>query len=277
MPVARKTTVRKTANTPVEEALSTPKTSTKGTLSLFQAKSLFKKVPMPKSYVPVLVVLLIIASFLLGMLVTKIQYLEGSTSGSAQVAQQPATAPQAGAKVTVDVGNLPLMGNKNAKVKVIEFADFQCPFCKQWFTDVESNLIKDYVNTGKVAFYWRDYPFLGSESNLAANAARCANEQGKFWEFHDYLYQHQGQENSGTFSADNLKQFGAAIGLNTDQFNSCIDSGKYNADASKDMAAGQKAGVSGTPTVFINGTPVVGAQPYTSFKTILDQELAKNK
>jgi len=248
--------------------------------SSFSAKKLFsllKKFPLPHSYTPFLVLLLIVASFLLGMLYTKIQYLEQGSLAAApsQAGTQQPQQPAAGAKVDVAVGNLPVMGDKNAKVKVVEFADFQCPFCKQWFSEVEPSLIKDYVKTGKVAFYWRDYPFLGQESNLSANAARCANEQGKFWEFHDYLYDHQGQENSGAFSADNLKQFGASLGLNVDQFNNCVDSNKYNTDATKDMSDGQKAGVSGTPTIFINGISIVGAQPYSAFKTIIDQELAK--
>lgn len=244
-------------------------------------KRLSFSVPMPKSYTPFLMILLLVASFLLGMLVTKVQYLEkaatanaGTTAGTQQTAgTQPSVA--AGQPVNVAVGNLPVMGNKDAKVKVIEFADFQCPFCQQWFKNVETSLMNDYVKTGKIAFYWRDYPFLGQESNYAASAGRCANEQGKFWDFHDYLYNHQGQENSGAFSKDNLKQFAASLGLNTDQFNSCLDSDKYAKDYQTDLSDGQKAGVNGTPTVFINGVPLVGAQPYTAFKTAIDQALAK--
>lgn len=237
------------------------------------------KVPMPKTWTPVLMVLLLVASFLIGMLYTKVQYLQGNgaapSAPTAGTQQQGAAQVTPGAKVNVSVGNLPVMGNKDAKVKVVEFADFQCPFCKQWFSTVETNLINDYVKTGKVAFYWRDYPFLGQESTWAANAARCANDQGKFWDFHDYLYNHQGQENSGTFSKDNLKQFAADMGLDTNKFNNCVDSDQFAKDAQTDLADGQKAGVNGTPTVFINGVSVVGAQPYTAFKTIIDQELAK--
>jgi len=239
----------------------------------------FSKIQRPKTYTPFLVVLLIIASFLLGMLVTKVQYLEQNGSPTVAqagtAAQQGNQAPQVGAKVDVADGNLPIMGDKNAKVKVIEFADFQCPFCEQWFKTVEPSIISDYVKTGKVQFIWRDYAFLGQESTWAAEAARCANDQGKFWEFHDYLYQHQGQENSGAFNKDKLEGFAADMGLDTASFNSCLDSDKYASQVSTDQADGQKAGVSGTPTIFINGQSIVGAQPYSAFKTVIDQELSK--
>ena len=105
------------------------------------------------------------------------------------------------------------MGNKNAKVTIIEFADFQCPFCERFFKDAESNIIKDYVNSGKVKFAFRHYAFLGQESNFAAEASECANEQGKFWEFHDYLFKNQQGENQGAFTKDKLKGFAATLGL----------------------------------------------------------------
>lgn len=255
------------------EQISAPQTP-KRTISF----TVPNKIPLPRSWTPVLMVLLLVASFLLGMLYTKAQYLGGAAAPAAAGNQaaggtQPSTAP--GTPVDVAVGNLPVMGNANAKVKVVEFADFQCPFCEQWFKTVEPNLINDYVKTGKVAFYWRDYPFLGQESTDAANAARCANAQGKFWQYHDYLYSHQGQENSGAFSKANLEQFAADMGLNTTQFNSCMDNNTYAKDAAADLADGQKAGVNGTPTVFVNGIPIVGAQPYTAFKSAIDAALAK--
>lgn len=234
-----------------------------------------------KSYTPVLILLLVVAAFLIGMLVTKIQYLEKSAQNQApavaqqqQQGQQPPTiAP--GQRVNVDAGNLPVMGDKNAKVTVVEFADYQCPYCEKWFTDSEQNLINDYVKTGKVKFAFRDYAFLGQESNWAAEAARCANDQGKFWDYHDYLYKHQGSENSGTFTKDNLKKFAADLGLDTTQFNACLDADKYAKAAADDLAAGQKAGVSGTPTIYVNGLQLVGAQPYDTLKQTIDQELSK--
>lgn len=255
---------------PMQEAVVEPKRTVSFTLP--------KAIPLPKSWTPVLMVLLMVASFLLGMLLTKVQYLESGAAAPTTAGQQaaaPQVSPAPGTPVNVGVGNLPVMGNANAKVKVVEFADFQCPFCEQWFKTVEPSLISDYVKTGKVAFYWRDYAFLGQESNDAANAARCANAQGKFWDYHDYLYNHQGQENSGAFSKANLEQFAADMGLNTAQFNSCMDNNTYAKDVQADMADGQKAGVNGTPTVFINGVPVVGAQPYSAFKSAIDAALAK--
>lgn len=234
---------------------------------------------LPKTSNQVLVALLVMAAFLLGVLFTKVQYLEKNQALNQQpTAQnlQPSVAPQ-GQKVKVDVGSFPIMGDKNAKVTVIEFADYQCPFCEKWFTDSEANLIKDYVNTGKVKFAFRDFAFLGQESTWAAEAASCANEQDKFWQYHDYLYQHQGQENSSAFSKDNLKAFAATIGLNTEQFNSCLDTDKYAKAVSDDTTAGQNAGVSGTPTTFVNGISMVGAQPYSDLKTLIDQELSKAK
>ncbi len=233
-----------------------------------------------KSYTPILIVLLLIASFLLGALTTKLSTTQG-LSGNPQTAAQPNNPettpgqPAPGEKVNVDVGHLPVLGDKNATVTIIEFADFQCPFCKRFFDDVTKNIIKDYVDTGKVKFAFRQYPFLGEESNFSAEASECANEQGKFWEYHDYLYNHQGAENSGAFAKDKLIGFATELNLNTEQFSSCLNSGKYTKKVAEDLAAGQKAGVNGTPTTFVNGQSLVGAQPFSAFKTLIDQELSK--
>ncbi|PIR79879.1 MAG: hypothetical protein COU25_03050 [Candidatus Levybacteria bacterium CG10_big_fil_rev_8_21_14_0_10_35_13] len=234
----------------------------------------------PKSYTPILALLLIIAAFLLGVLITKIQYLEknqgfgGTISGNEGI-PNTATGPQAGQIVDVEPGNLPVLGNKDAKVTIIEFADFQCPFCKRLFDETISQLKKEYVDTGKVKLYYRHFAFLGEESNWAAEASECANEQGKFWGFHDYLYTNQGGENVGAFSKDNLKTFAANLGLNTSQFNTCLDSGKYSQKVLDDVTAGQTAGVTGTPTLFINGTMLVGAEPYSNIKAQIEKALTE--
>lgn len=230
------------------------------------------------SYTPLLMVVLLIATFFVGRLTAQVEYLKKGTgalpTNPGAVAGAP-TTPAPGQKVDVDAGHLPVLGNKDAKVTVIEFADFQCPFCEKWFTDVGKSLIKDYVDTGKVKFAFRQYAFLGQESNWAAEASECANEQSKFWDYHDYLYTHQGSENSGAFAKEKLIGFAGEIGLNVNQFTSCLNSGKYTQKVAEDLAAGQKAGVTGTPSTFVNGMIVVGAQPYATLKQLIDTELAK--
>lgn len=196
---------------------------------------------------------------------------QGATAG---VPTQPTAGGQiAGAKVEVNVGHLPTKGKEDAKVTIIEFADFQCPFCEKFFTSTASQIIKDYVDTGKAKFAFRHYAFLGAESTWAAEAAECANEQDKFWEYHDYLYSHQGQENSGAFTKDKLEGFATEIGLNTNQFKTCLETEKYAQKVKDDMSDGQKAGVNGTPATFVNGTLISGAQPYTAFQTAIDSAL----
>jgi len=130
----------------------------------------------------ILVGLLLVAVFFLGVLTSKVSYLEKNSSS--KVASQPTSPNQpaaAPAKLDVDAGHLQVLGNKNAKVTLVEFADFRCPFCERWFKDVKSNLMKDYIDTGKVKFAFRHFAFLGQQSTWAAEASECANEQNNFW------------------------------------------------------------------------------------------------
>ncbi len=240
---------------------------------------------MPKSYTPVLVVLLMIASFFMGMLIDKVQYLShnGSTAPTYAAQQQQAPSqpnqPQAaapGQKQDVALGHFPALGKSDAKVHIVEFADLRCPFCEKFFTDTEPQIIKDYVDTGKATFSFRQYPFLGPASTVAADAAECANEQGKFWDFHDYMYKNQPSESdTSLYAPDKLTDVAGQLGMDATQFRQCLDSKQDDSKAQADLADGQKAGVTGTPTVFIDGIPVVGAQPYSAFQTLIDQELAK--
>lgn len=177
--------------------------------------------------------------------------------------------------VNVTAGDLPALGDPKANVLVVEWGDYQCPFCERFFQQVEPTLREQYIKTGKVLFAFRDFQFLGQESTDAGIAARCADEQGKFWAYHDKLYKEQKGENQGTFAKANLKKFAADIGLNTTQFNNCLDTDKYKDAAEKDTAAGRDAGVNGTPTTFINGRVVNGAQPLENFTKIIEEELTK--
>jgi len=180
-----------------------------------------------------------------------------------------------GSIVQVTAGDLPTLGDPNAKVLMVEWGDYQCPFCERFFQQVEPTLREQYIKTGKVRFAFRDFQFLGQESTDAGIAARCANEQGKFWEYHDKLFKEQKGENQGTFAKANLKKFAVDLGLDTAKFNICLDSDKYKDAVEKDAAAGRDAGVSGTPTTFINGRVVNGAQPLANFTKIIDEELSK--
>jgi len=130
-----------------------------------------------------------------------------------------------------------------------------------------------YVKTGKVRFGYRHFAFLGPESQWAAEASECAAEQGAFWPYHDRLYDRQAGENRGGFSQDNLKRFAVELGLDSQAFDACLDSGKYAATVRADTAAGQSLGVKGTPAFLVNGRPLVGAQPFEVFQQIIETEI----
>ncbi|MEK7578658.1 MAG: DsbA family protein [Patescibacteria group bacterium] len=194
----------------------------------------------------------------------------------------PTTGGKKNVEKTAAIAGLPavsssdfVLGDKNAPVTIIEYGDFQCPFCGKFFRDTESVLREKYVKTGKVKFIYRDFAFLGPESTWAANAARCAGEQGKFWEYHDYLYGNQSGENQGAFSKDNLKSFAGALGLDKGKFGACLDSEKYTDLIQKETKEGGEAGVSGTPANFVNGTLYAGALPVGTFTQLIDKELVK--
>jgi len=168
-----------------------------------------------------------------------------------------------------------VLGDQNAAVTIIEYSDFQCPFCGKFFKETESVLREKYIKTGKVKFIYRNFAFLGQESLWAANAARCAGEQNKFWQYHDYLYGNQSGENQDAFSKDNLKSFAVVLGLDKEKFNACLDSEKYTDLIQKETKAGGESGVQGTPASFINGTLYPGALPIATFTQIIDDELNK--
>lgn len=167
----------------------------------------------------------------------------------------------------------PKLGNKDAKVVVVIFEDFQCPFCKKFETESYEKIKKDFVDTGKVLLVHQDLAFLGPESISAAEAANCALDQDKFWEYRKYVYDHQGDENSGALSDENLKKFATTLGLNRTQFDSCLDSGKYETKVSAERDFASSYGVGSTPTFVINGLVVRGARQYTDFSTIINNAL----
>lgn len=197
----------------------------------------------------------------------------------ANVRDQGAGVAQVAKPVEERVRNLedndPVLGNPEAPVTIVEFGDFQCPFCGRFFKTTEQQIIDTYVKAGKAKFVYRDFAFLGDESEWAAEAAECANEQGKFWEYHDYLFTHQQGENEGAFAMKNLKSFARVVGLNAQQFDACLDSHRYLDEVRDDTAVGRAAGVQGTPASFVNGILVSGAVPFEQFEKIIEEEIAK--
>ena len=153
----------------------------------------------------------------------------------------------------------PVLGSSAAKVVLAEYGDFQCHACGAFARLYEPKIRKAYIDSGKVRLEWHDYAWYGPESNDAANAARCAGDQGKFWEYHDVLYHNQGGENSGTFSQDHLKEFARTIGLGNSAFDTCVNKGTHLGAVQADMLVVNSLGLTGTPSFFVNGQAVPGS------------------
>jgi protein-disulfide isomerase len=174
------------------------------------------------------------------------------------------------------------IGNPDAKVVIIEYSDFQCPYCKKFAEDTGKQIIKNYAEPGRIYFVYRSMgnfisDFVGgnTESQDAAQAAYCAGDQGKFWEYHDALFANWSGENQGNFSVDRLNSFAQDLGLKSSEFLDCLTSQKYLSRVMQDAADGAAKGVRATPSFLINGEVVEGALPYADFEKIITDALAK--
>jgi protein-disulfide isomerase len=157
----------------------------------------------------------------------------------------------------------PVEGSATAPVVVAEYSDYQCDYCGRWAREIEATFRTSFVDTGKVRFEWHDYAWEGQESIDAANAARCAGDQGQFWPMHDDLYVNQNSTpNTGAYTKDKLKALGAGLGLYATSFNACVDAGTYNDAVRADGTASQRAVGSGTPAF------VIGGQVYAGYQTM---------
>ncbi len=162
----------------------------------------------------------------------------------------------------------PAKGPENAPVTIVEFSDFQCPYCARLAPTVDE-VVKNYGDKVRVVF--RQFPLnFHPFAQKAAEASLCAHEQGKFWELHDAMFQNQQQ-----LAVENLKAKATELGLNAEQFNSCVDTGKYAQAVTADLEAGSQAGVSGTPALFVNGRFINGAVPYADVAKVIDDELKR--
>lgn len=200
-------------------------------------------------------------------------------------AMRPRTAagPTLEKPILVSIEGGAIKGEANAKVTLVEFTDYQCPFCARHFKNTLPQLDKEYVKTGKLKYVLREFPIpsLHPQAVKAAEAANCSGDQGKYWEMHSRLF-----ANQKAFAPEQLLTHAKAVGVEAVQFKSCLDSGKYAAKVQKDIADGKQAGTRGTPTFFLGMTEpqkseikaikrIVGAQSFDNFKQAIDELLSQ--
>ncbi len=170
----------------------------------------------------------------------------------------------------------PTIGSPTAPVVLINFGDFRCKFCAKFQKDIKPKIMEKYVKTGKVRYVYRDLITMGENSMLAAGGANCAGQQGKYWEFADYL--HSGKAGHGTiYTIDSLSEIASFLNLDTSLFKQCLESKEYIKEVQKDISDAKAAGATGTPTVFINGIRIIGVNPLNVYESIIEEELLKAK
>lgn len=175
-------------------------------------------------------------------------------------------------RIEVSTDDDPILGSKDAPVTIVDFSNFQCPACAKFATEILPLIKEEYINTGKVKLVYRDIFVVYDEySQIAAEAGECADDQGKFWEYHDILFEKQ-TEWSIT-GETKLKEYAQNLGLDMIKFNECLNSEKYANETQKDLIDAINYGVKATPTIYINGIKVEGAQPYNVYKELIEQEL----
>ncbi len=233
-----------------------------------------------------LVLILIIFAFFLGLLTNKVIYLEqqvknttvAAAGAGAQNPQPAAPTPPAVVK-NLSQGQLPILGNKDAKVTMIEFSDFQCPFCKAYFDNTAAQINDKYIKTGKVKFAYRYFPLTTIHPNAekSAEAAACANDQGQFWAYHNLLFKNQDTwgPKAAADAANDFINYAGQLGLNTDQFQSCLSNGSDADKINSDVTDATVAQVDATPTFFINGVRVTGAVPFAQLQQTIEDQLKK--
>jgi protein-disulfide isomerase len=172
-------------------------------------------------------------------------------------------------KMSSSANDDPSWGPANAKVTVVEFGEFQCPYCRSWYSQVYNRLATNYSD--KIRFVFRDFPLTQhANAHPAAVAANCAGEQGKYWDYFRILF----SDPRGLVGSE-LQTYAQEVGLNLSSFNSCIDSGKYDAEIQADIDDGVRMGVNGVPAFFINGQPLSGPVTFEAFQQRIDAELNK--
>lgn len=226
-----------------------------------------------KSWLVPTVVILAVAAL------SALAFIGGSSSkASTNATTSSATAAQPTQQISLarrQPGDPLAIGRITAPVILIEYSEFQCPFCGLFTRNTQPILIKKYVANGTLRIEWRDFPYLGSESTTAALAGRAAANQGKFWQYHDALFAHQFFPNSGHLTEAYLTGIAKTLGLNLEKFKADLHSSVTKAAVDKDFTEGQDIGVTGTPSFLVNSTPIVGAQPLEVFTQAIELAAAQ--
>lgn len=195
-----------------------------------------------------------------------------SSDPAAVIAQSNPDAPVETPQVVrydVPVDDDPFLGSEDAPITIVEFSDYECPYCRQWHSEVYSQIIDTYGD--QIRFIYRDFPLESIHVNAkpAAEAANCANEQGVFWDYHDKLFSMELGLNPEAYQG-----YASQLGMDEEAFQECIESGRYQQEVQSDFDFAANLGVRSTPTFFINGIAVVGAQPFEIFQQVIEKELA---
>lgn len=177
------------------------------------------------------------------------------------------------AQALVENGS-PVLGDPNAKITIVEWGDYQCTYCHLFHQNTKDQIIQQYVDTGKVNFVFRDFPLNGADSVLAAEAAYCAGDQNKYWQYHDELYNNWGGENTGWVNQKSLDKFANDVGLDLGQFNQCLGDKKYENKVLENQKFGEQIGINATPSFIIfndkKAMKLEGAQPISAFEQVLN-------
>lgn len=192
--------------------------------------------------------------------------------GSDSTSNLPAVQAVAPPDASIPTSGLTI-GDPNAPVKLTEYGDYQCPFCAQFNQQTMPQLLDQYIATGKVQLTFVPFSFLGDESTAAAEAALCADDQGKFWAMHETIYGNHNGENIGNLSKDRLKQMAEKSGLDMDQYNSCVDARTHKGDVQNYNATARQAGIASTPSFVINNGQPFGFSTWDDFKAEIDAAL----
>ncbi len=244
----------------------------------------------PTGMINALVVVVAIAAFFAGSyfsnldsdIVTKSDLENAISRLESKIGNTQQASPQAPQPVKISLDDDPIRGDPNAPITIVEFSDFQCPFCARFHLQTLPLIMEEYIDEGKVNLVYRDFPIQSIHPNAlpAAVAAECANEQGRFWEYHDMLFEKQNGWNrlDSNTAISTFSQYASDVGLEQQQFDSCLGSGKYLEEVQGDLSDGRNYDITGTPGFFIGNdkigfVKINGAQPFDSFQRIIDAQL----